>query len=1492
MQMDVWTIAWTLVAVVALTVAAVLLFAMRTEKCHAGSSLRRALSAVPPNARMSLAVLSIACAVLAQKGTNEPPRGVSAPYSKNFDSGRDTRPRSGGDTPVQTLTTADYEAGFVLAEARYGDHHDFSPAEGAEICGDWRAFGAACDWFKTDMGGFSFPLGTNVISSLMIYSFGEARAAPRDFSRCIAPFRAPMEIAPESNWPQLTNSQSLFWQKATPTNTYLMTWLNVSLDGSPDHLVSFQAELYADGCVEFRYDLALAGCDVVTNAEAALLSGSGGFCTNGIPAGLTTLRFQRLDPAGASDPDPDGDGISTDDEVFVYRTNPYCADTDYDGLSDYEEIFVYNNDPRDPHSLGSIYCDGLALKLGELDPFSCPEGSTNTVLEHIFYSGTTNGAFAYPQSSAETGVLRVMVTGTGVGEMIVGDEVVPLVAPPPKRSGTVTNILLKTIGKGVRKEVWFRKPEGLDVAIDADDMLIGEMPTLYWAHGWLAFPHTEATVPCIHDLHAKEKLLTLVHGEEFPGLTATWTNLENGVTIEAQPPVSAKVTANFSPSATREISYTVNHPKKLNSPPTAFAQTLRFCPPLSDEEMEDLFATGCDDENEWGHPDDEQEGPDTTSEDEARTAYTNACAAVGMSGVLQLYGSDGRTLPVHLEVPDGALVRCCPCPEHWGSNHVAVAYLSPRLSVKKQNGDNFTSSVVPCTVMIHGLSPSVDAGGDKAHFATNGATSVTVSCTVLGVNIENVDGVGLSRYNELSPSFGFPVTLNTNLSHAARLRIKTDVCIEGGVYRVGIDDSTCDGFEIWLPEKVHYSYDGEDLQITVFPAERLVGGDGPSERYFTARQWHAMLSRYSDEWRGLDVMVLAASTGRCDLAVSYAKLEQSGKIVSSARQRLTAVAPPLLPDYNGDGSIDSSDTSCYMQTRRFLFWSNKETTKGRYVGDVLFPLATTNSANDTVDGDYDMLNFFPLALDLRAFPLAWRNRLSFRLVAPGWNDASFNYCLWPGEWMSAGEMYTNDVQLADGPLSSAHVSPVGWDGAELSMSAIGGFPDECGIVVAEARRDGGRLCLVVKDQDERALFSFALPMQIADVGQLYRWANLRWVCGDGSGEPSMLEEPLWNPDSESDGRHFVFVHGYNVNAEAARVWANQMFKRLWVAGSRSMFTAVDWCGDSSQYFSLIYMDTVSPDYYANVMHAFATASNLVDTVASLPGTNKVMLAHSLGNMLVSSAAVDHGLQYDRYYMLNAAVPMEAYTTNVVSASAMVDSAWSDAPPNYWASGWHGLFETNDFRSILSWRGRFAGIANAVNCYSPTEDVLQNATEHDYGGSWSKQELLKGTSVWHGLNTVLFFNDDVSCEGGWGVNTYYAANPTYYVPLVGFDASVSNLTRDAVIEHPLFTPFRVEAGSMRSTNLFTIADANYRAELRAKFLADAIPATSFAAGANAIPSSAVCGNINYRTCEVDGWPRNNGQWRHSDIKNVAYRYNWMLYRKIINNEGGTDNGNLP
>ena len=95
---------------------------------------------------------------------------------------------------------------------------------------------------------------------------------------------------------------------------------------------------------------------------------------------------------------------------------------------------------------------------------------------------------------------------------------------------------------------------------------------------------------------------------------------------------------------------------------------------------------------------------------------------------------------------------------------------------------------------------------------------------------------------------------------------------------------------------------------------------------------------------------------------------------------------------------------------------------------------------------------------------------------------------------------------------------------------------------------------------------------------MYRWLNIRSVCGGTGGEPSRLYEPDNLPDSECDGRHFVFVHGYNVNSADARKWGDQMFKRLRLSGSKSMFTAVNWKGDESQ-FSLMFSDKqISPDY--------------------------------------------------------------------------------------------------------------------------------------------------------------------------------------------------------------------------------------------------------------------------------------------------------------------------
>ena len=155
----------------------------------------------------------------------------------------------------------------------------------------------------------------------------------------------------------------------------------------------------------------------------------------------------------------------------------------------------------------------------------------------------------------------------------------------------------------------------------------------------------------------------------------------------------------------------------------------------------------------------------------------------------------------------------------------------------------------------------------------------------------------------------------------------------------------------------------------------------------------------------------------------------------------------------------------------------------------------------------------------------------------------------------------------------------------------------------------------------------------------------------------------WNagnfPDEESDGAQFVFVHGYNVNEASARAWGAEMFKRLWQSGSCNMFTAVTWYGNDSQ--SALYLGN-TPDYYSNVEHALSTAAAFKQSVQALPGTAKYIAAHSLGNMLVSSAIAEHGLAVARYFMLNAAVPIEAYAPSAITETTRTNMTPVDWRP--------------------------------------------------------------------------------------------------------------------------------------------------------------------------------------------------------------------------------------
>ena len=224
---------------------------------------------------------------------------------------------------------------------------------------------------------------------------------------------------------------------------------------------------------------------------------------------------------------------------------------------------------------------------------------------------------------------------------------------------------------------------------------------------------------------------------------------------------------------------------------------------------------------------------------------------------------------------------------------------------------------------------------------------------------------------------------------------------------------------------------------------------------------------------------------------------------------------------------------------------------------------------------------------------------------------------------------------------------------------------------------------------------------------------------------------------------------------------------------------------------------------------------------------------------------------------------------------MVPAVWRRYSPRLYAANWHNLFGETDGRRQLDWRGRFAAIYNVVSIYSPTDEVLENPALDGMGGAWSAQEILKGT----GLASVL---PSVANEGGWGFNRAHT------MPLSATELRKTEFSDDELKASPPFLPFSEDW--LHATN--TVSDAQV-SNVRARILADGVPATSFAAGANAVGGSFADVNCHDLMANKDKWPGgrkiDDGQggkvnaWRHSDVKNLAYPYVYPLFRSFIINE---------
>ncbi|MGN0876723.1 MAG: alpha/beta hydrolase [Kiritimatiellia bacterium] len=648
----------------------------------------------------------------------------------------------------------------------------------------------------------------------------------------------------------------------------------------------------------------------------------------------------------------------------------------------------------------------------------------------------------------------------------------------------------------------------------------------------------------------------------------------------------------------------------------------------------------------------------------------------------------------------------------------------------------------------------------------------------------------------------------------------------------------------------------------------------------------------SNEERLLRVVYRGVSPSEVtnDVRVVARLIETGSYEQVAATTTVTVARMAMYGDYDRVGGIGPDDRRRYFVDCPVLrHWINDDSDSGGTAEDDSdIPLGSGgNAQNAAIDGLCDLLDFTPVYLELG--PL-------LNLLGEGecgcslWirqNDGAVNG-VWTDLRASDANLFLTSSAVVNGTAESPGVlvSPVFQitsGGVRLPSDVLAAIREDSGrgVVLLEGRRATRNPLMLELRRGDEVLVREEMPLQISKVTDMMRWINLRWASGESvpSEKKSRLGVPYNLPDDETTGKKLVFLHGVNVTQDRSVGWSSEVFKRLRQSGSNAGFVGVSWRSD---------IGLTEANFHENASNAFETAAVLAPLVRSLPG-RKVMMAHSLGNMVVSSMIQDHRLPVERYMMCDSSVPSEAYYPPddiSIRVQQLVHPDWVDYPTNSWASNWHKLFmdDPQDDRRLLGWPGRFLDVADyAVNFYSSGDEVLELYANNDisvFTGitdslgylSWHKQELFKGRS---NLTSGLGGTD----WSGWGFR-----NTIFGWPRISADEARLLSPRDLQTN----TVFRLQPTSMATNEIPFL--------VRAAHLTHGIPALTPATGVSRFPIEIMTVGTNYDMNSNDehvgvpktnGWPERSsypGRWLHSDLKNVAYFFNFNLYRRILSMGG--------
>jgi len=468
--------------------------------------------------------------------------------------------------------------------------------------------------------------------------------------------------------------------------------------------------------------------------------------------------------------------------------------------------------------------------------------------------------------------------------------------------------------------------------------------------------------------------------------------------------------------------------------------------------------------------------------------------------------------------------------------------------------------------------------------------------------------------------------------------------------------------------------------------------------------------------------ILKQSTGTTTIEdVKAIDLSSNGSILIQAKidgvYKAGVLLPiEIIPDVDRDGKIDLSDRAQVTRDNPFRWWLNDDKDDG-YIGGSgrAVPGQTdSNGQDDHINGMADLIDFFPLHLDLTtALALMPKGQYEYRLKhAAGALKFTSVLDIEPGgdPNVDGAASYWRSESRAKGNAGIA-VKTILTNGVVLTDQELDAFALGRGVLLVEAVRVTDQPLVLEIWKEGRRVTYLELAIKMDGVEKMFRHVNLCDAVPheDFWGQPvksvisvpSRIDEPSNYPDRLTNNKAYLYVHGYNPkdsvsgNQHYQRGFHAEGFKRLYQLGSRAKFVAVTWDG------------ATKPDYHQAVYHAFKTSASFGGSFGFLPmDTQITVAAHSLGNVVVSNAIAHEKFRPAHYFMINAATPIEAYNSEQsfgVSGREMrpdmTERQWDEFDRLFHSASWYKNFPDTDHRHQLTWKGYFKKVREVTNVYN-------------------------------------------------------------------------------------------------------------------------------------------------------------------------------------------------